>query len=475
MKKNMKSLLAGPLLAGSLALGFVAGHGAVKAEPIFFAQSEGQARERQIRRELGTFAQLAKELNPSVVNISVVKRAGEASAAIPDEFRRMIPKEMLPRLRGQAPRQVSGQGSGVIVSHDGDILTNNHVVDGATEIKVKLFDGRELDAEVVGTDENTDLALLRLKDSSDLPVARLGDSDELEVGDWVMAIGNPFGLEATVTVGVLSGKGRVIGAGPYDNYLQTDTSINPGNSGGPLFNLEGEVVGINTAIVRGGQGIGFSIPINMVKSVATALKEKGKVERGFIGVGIQHLTPALKSALSLPPEVSGALVSYVVEDGPAAKAGLRHSDVILSVDGRSVGDDRELLREVAKIKPGSTVPLKILRRGQEKKLSITVDERPGNEVAAAGEPETTRPVKDDVKVGVAVADSEDKAAVVVEVVPNSPAERAGLRRGDKIRAVGQTDVASAREFVNAISDWQRGDLALLVDRGGRTTFVLIEG
>ncbi|MFA5509040.1 MAG: trypsin-like peptidase domain-containing protein, partial [Vulcanimicrobiota bacterium] len=260
MITRTKAFLTSLFLLGSTAVLWC---GPVSAEPLFFAQSDGEVRERQVRQELGTFARLAKELNPSVVNISVVKRSRRSSAQIriPEEFRRMIPEELLPQLRGQQAPQVSGQGSGVIVSSDGDILTNNHVVDGAGEIKVKLFDGREMDAEVVGTDENTDLALLKLKNARDLPVARLGDSNSLEVGDWVMAIGNPFGLEATVTVGVLSGKGRVIGAGPYDDFLQTDASINPGNSGGPLFNVEGEVVGINTAIVRGGQGIGFSIPI----------------------------------------------------------------------------------------------------------------------------------------------------------------------------------------------------------------------
>lgn len=473
MITRTKAFLTSLFLLGSTAVLWC---GPVSAEPLFFAQSDGEVRERQVRQELGTFARLAKELNPSVVNISVVKRSRRSSAQIriPEEFRRMIPEELLPQLRGQQAPQVSGQGSGVIVSSDGDILTNNHVVDGAGEIKVKLFDGREMDAEVVGTDENTDLALLKLKNARDLPVARLGDSNSLEVGDWVMAIGNPFGLEATVTVGVLSGKGRVIGAGPYDDFLQTDASINPGNSGGPLFNVEGEVVGINTAIVRGGQGIGFSIPINLAKLVATQLKENGRVERGFIGVGIQPLTPALKSALSIPTEVSGALVSYVLEDGPARRAGLVSSDVIVSVDGNPVVTDRELLKEVAKLPVGAKVPLKVYRDGEKKQIQIEIAERPAEVTSRQAPRSESAPAQGEIRLGLAVADTPGRGAVVTEVVPNSPAARSGIRRGDTIRAVGRKEIASAREFAAAISAVSGGDIALLVERDGRTSFVLIE-
>ena len=476
MKTKMKTFLASSLVLGGVALGAASVNGSVNAEPLFFARTEGEVRERQVRRELGTFAALAKDLNPSVVNISVVKRASGVSGnvQIPEEFRRMIPEEMLPQMRGRSAPEVSGQGSGVIVSADGEVLTNNHVVEDATEIKVKLFDGRELDAEVVGTDENTDLALLKLKDTSNLPVARMGNSDDLEVGDWVMAIGNPFGLEATVTVGVLSGKGRVIGAGPYDDFLQTDTSINPGNSGGPLFNIEGEIVGINTAIIRGGQGIGFSIPINLAKSVAAQLKEHGKVERGFIGVGIQTLTPALKSALSIPTDVSGALVSYVMEDGPAREAGLEPSDVVISVNKTPIATDRELLREVAKLRAGTSAPIEIYRDGRRKTVMMKIAERPEESVAAEIQTQPEAVPSDDVRVGVAVADGPEHSAVVTEVLPNSPAARAGLRRGDKIRAVGKKEVDSAREFTSAVSAVKHGDIALLVERGGRTSFVLIE-
>lgn len=464
MKKNVKSMLAGSLLIGAMALGVVTTNSSVAvAQPTFLAENVAQQREHQVKKELGTFAKLAKELNPSVVNISVVKSSAVGR----------IPQELLPHFRGRSPGEVSGQGSGVIISADGDVLTNNHVVEGASEIKVKLFDGRELDAEVIGTDSNTDLALLKLKDASDLPVARMGDSDELDVGDWVMAIGNPFGLEATVTVGVLSGKGRVIGAGPYDDFLQTDTSINPGNSGGPLFNLAGEVVGINTAIIRQGQGIGFSIPINLAKDVSRQLKATGQVQRGFIGVGIQPLTPALKSALSIPKETSGALVASVLAQGPAEAAGVKVSDIITAVDGNPITSDKELLREVAKLPAGVTVPLQLLRDGKVKTVRLTISERPGEEVVSQ------RPVENPAKqlrVGVAVADPADgsKGAVVMRVIPGSAAAKVGLRRGDLIRSVGKKSVQNAREFTEAVERAERGSLAFLVERDGRTSYVVVE-
>jgi serine protease Do len=366
----------------------------------------------------------------------------------------------------------------VIISPDGDVLTNNHVVEGASEIKVTLFDGREMDAEILGTDPNTDLALLKLRDASNLPSAQLGDSDNLDVGDWVMAIGNPFGLEATVTVGVLSGKGRVIGAGPYDDFLQTDTSINPGNSGGPLFNLEGKVVGINTAIIRGGQGIGFSIPINLAKDVSEQLKERGKVERGFIGVGIQPLTPALKRALSVDPTVNGALISSVLSDGPARAAGVEVSDIVVSVNGNKVEDEKQLLRQVAKLEVGSRVPIEVVREGRTRTLNLEIARRPNERETAQAQPVPQTPTQQQqLRVGVAVtetAETREKGVVVAEVMPNSPASRAGLRRGDRIRAVGNYKIRSAQDFTTAISQASTEDLAFLVEREGRTSFILIE-
>ena len=431
--------------------------------PTAIALQDAGVTRTQIQTELGTFAKLAKELKPSVVNISVVKPLTSG-----ERWESGTP--------GLAPEAL-GQGSGVIVSTDGDVLTNNHVVSGAATITVKLSDGRELDAKVVGADVSTDLALLHMEqNAANLPVASLGDSDKLEVGDWVMAIGNPFGLEATVTVGVLSGKGRSIGASDYDDFLQTDASINPGNSGGPLFNTSGEVVGINTAIVPGGQGIGFSIPINMAREVCQQLKEHGRVVRGFIGVGIQPLTPALKSALSLDEKVDGALISALMPDGPAQRAGLQVGDVIVSVGGAAISSSRELLNQVAKLQVGQAYPFAILRKGQPLTVSVPIVERP-DALAQAPVPDPVTPERSKARLGLAVTDlteSQDPGVLVVDVQVKSAAAHAGLKRGDIIRSVGATPVRSAEEFANLVNDTP-GSIALLVERQGRTVYLAVNG
>ena len=447
----------------------------VLAEPMERPPTLTLQRNRQVEREMGTFAQLAKELKPTVVNITVSKTQVSRtsnSMQIPERFRELIPKEMWPEFRSQAPqRKLRGQGSGVIISNDGQILTNNHVVDEADEIEVKLHDGRIFKAQVIGRDPNTDLALIKLENAENLPVAVLGDSESMEVGDWVMAIGNPFGLEATVTVGVLSGKGRTIGAGPYDDYLQTDASINPGNSGGPLFNIGGEVIGINTAIIRGGQGIGFSIPINLAREIASQLREDGKVHRGYIGVGIQPLTPKLRSALSLPPDLEGALVSSLMPDGPAAASGVKVSDVIIAVNGARVTNNRELLKEVAKLPPGRTAPITILRGNKTLALNMMIAERPGSFTA---EKETSAPDEESQPtIGLTVQNRLEGGGVVVSgVIPNSRASRAGLRPGDVIRRVGKNVINDLADYRAALKG--RDDVAFLVERNGRTGFVVIE-
>ncbi|HIB67169.1 MAG TPA: trypsin-like serine protease [Phycisphaerales bacterium] len=300
MLKSSKPVLAATLFVTGLAVGTLSSHFDT-SQPTGGLENAVNKVVQQVspQSDLASFNQLAKQLKPSVVNISVVKR-GSAPFYPGRSF------------------ELDGQGSGLILTSDGEILTNAHVVDGASEIVVKLHDGREIPANIVGTDSTTDLALLKMENVSDLQAVTLGDSEALEVGEWVMAIGNPFGLEETVTVGVLSAKGRVIGAGPYDDFLQTDTSINPGNSGGPLFNIKGEVVGINTAILKQGQGIGFSIPVNLAKQISDQLRSKGMVTRGYLGIGIQPLTPALKKSLSLAPETQGAIVASVQPQGPAA-------------------------------------------------------------------------------------------------------------------------------------------------------------
>lgn len=325
-----------------------------------------------------SFADLVEKVKPAVVNIST-----ETTVRIPgNPFRHFFgPDEEGPfgdffkRFFGDIPdRELKQQslGSGFIIDKDGYIITNNHVVEGADEIKVKLADKREFKAKVVGRDPKTDLALIKISSIfKDLPTLPLGDSDKIRVGDWVLAIGNPFGLEHTVTQGIISATGRVIGSGPYDNFLQTDAPINPGNSGGPLINLKGEVIGINTAIIASGQGIGFAIPSNMAKTVITQLKEKGKVIRGWIGVSIQTLTPELAQSFGLK-ETRGALVADVVPGGPADKAGLKRGDIIISFDGKEINEMSELPKIVAETPIGKTVNVKIIRNGKEKILKMTI-------------------------------------------------------------------------------------------------------
>ncbi len=462
MKKVTSVVFLLALFLGGLGWGLLPSDTFQREEvPTAIALQDAGVTRTQIQTELGTFAELAKELKPSVVNISVVKPLDD------NEF----PSGGHP---GTVPEAL-GQGSGVIVSPDGDVLTNNHVVSGATTISVKLSDGRELDARVVGSDPSTDLALLRVeRPDGNLPVASLGDSDKLEVGDWVMAIGNPFGLEATVTVGVLSGKGRSIGASDYDDFLQTDASINPGNSGGPLFNTSGEVVGINTAIVPGGQGIGFSIPINLAKDVCQQLRANGRVVRGFIGVGIQPLTPALKSALSLDEKLDGALVSALMPEGPAEGAGLKVGDVIVSVQGQPVRTSRELLNRVAGLKAGQTSPFVVLRKKQRLNLNIPIVERPDPSSGPSAPPSAYHSASK-ARLGLAVTNlgNDNAGVLVVEVQPNSAAAHAGVQRGDIIRSVGSSEVRNAQDFARLVNQTS-GKVALLVDRQGRTVYLAVD-
>lgn len=456
MKKKSTLFLFLSLFIGGVVWGALPNDAFKWARSPSVSQQSPTELDQRIERELGTFARLAEELKPSVVNISTVKKLPDQDGAVPH-----FP-------------QTSGQGSGVIISSDGDVLTNNHVVEGGKTISVKLSDGREFEADVVGIDPTTDLALLKIRSAPELPVAQLGDSDALAVGDWVMAIGNPFGLEATVTVGVLSGKGRVIGAGPYDDFLQTDASINPGNSGGPLFSTRGEVIGINTAIVQGGQGIGFSIPINLAREVTAELQDHGRVVRGFIGAGIQGLTPALKSALSLPEDTAGALVSSIVAGSPADEAGLKTSDVIVAIDNERIRHDRDLLMKVAKLQIGKEFPFTVRRDGVEETVFVTIAERPSYQEPP--EELSDEEPSSNARVGVAVTDLQGlngTSVVITAVVPGSPAHRAELRPGDVIRGVADKPVSTAHQFVREVAK-VKGDLALLIERQGQTTFVVVE-
>ena len=429
-----------------------------------------------------TFINVAEAQKPSVVNISttqVVKRQIPKGLG-PHPFGEKDPFwEFFEKFFGEVPQgdiKKRSLGSGFIISKEGLILTNNHVVKGATEIKVKLHDERELDAKVIGTDPKTDLALIKINTKNNLPVVNLGDSDNLKVGEWVMAIGNPFGLTETVTVGVVSAKGRVIGAGPYDDFIQTDASINPGNSGGPLLNIKGEVVGINSAIYAGGQGIGFAIPINMAKAVIDDLKTKGKVVRGWLGVMIQKITPELAKSFDLK-ESEGALVSDVVPNGPADKAKIRRGDVIIEFDGKEIESMEMLPRIVAATKPNTKAKVVVLRNGKKKKLPVTIGELPEKTIEAK--------ISEDIEksLGMSVQEitpeirkyfnlKDKKGVIVSNIERNSLAADAGLSPGDIIKEINRKPVNSIEDYRKLVQNIKEKETVLfLIKRGENTIFV----
>ena len=425
---------------------------------------------------------LAKEVSPAVVNISTTQVVRFSRPRLRSPFGRDPFEEFFNNFFGNVPREQKRRslGSGFIVSEDGYILTNNHVVEKADEITVTLLDKEEFRAEIIGTDPKTDIALIKIKAGSKLLFVRLGDSESLEIGEWVVAIGNPFGLGHTVTTGIVSAKGRVIGSGPYDDFIQTDASINPGNSGGPLFNLRGEVVGINTAIIQGGQGIGFATPIHLAKSILGQLKEKGKVTRGWLGVYIQRLTPDMAETLSVPGK-KGALVADVTKDGPAEKAGIRSGDVIVSFDGKEVGDEHELPQIVAVTRPGKKVEVVVVREGKEVKLPVTIAEmEPDAAQKHAGGPDlskglglTVQDISPEIAKHMDLGDR--KGVLVSSIETGSPAEEAGFREGDVIRAINRQPVKDSREFEKQMSMVKEEKTILfLVERGEGRIFLAVK-
>jgi serine protease Do len=429
------------------------------ASPAFAAQSAPES-----------FANVARIARPAVVNIfttRIVRAPGSTGDPAEDFFRRFF-GEGLP----ERPQRQQSLGSGFIISADGYIVTNAHVVQQAEQIRVKLSNRDEYDAKLVGIDPKTDVALIKVKPRTELQAVRLGDSDALEVGDWVVAIGNPFGLAATVTAGIVSAKGRVIGAGPYDDFIQTDASINPGNSGGPLFNTQGEVVGINSAIYSrsgGSVGIGFAIPINIARHVADELREHGKVVRGWLGVSIQDMTPALAQSFGMD-HPHGALVVDVDPDGPAGKAGIERGDAIIEYNGITIEESHQVPTLIAETAVGKRVDLKVLRDGREKTVSVTVAEQPSGRVARAERPRARR------EWGLALTELTPslarrfgippvvRGALVSEIVPGSPADEAGLEPGDVIRQVDRQPVTSVRSCQQAL-DKAGNKVLLLIQRG----------
>jgi serine protease Do len=419
---------------------------------------------------LPSLAPLIESVKGAVVNVDVQARSSRADGPgdledLLDSWRRS------PNLRGEQLRQ--GKGSGVIIDSRGLVLTNNHVVEDAVLIRVTLDDGRSFDADPVGRDPATDVALVRIRGKVDnLPSARLGDSDQLRVGDWVFAIGNPFGLSSSVSLGIISAKARNINVGQYDEFLQTDAAINPGNSGGPLFNLRAEVVGINTAIAGNGSGIGFAVPSNLAKALLPQLEKEGVVTRGWLGIGIQSLSPELAAAMGVPaPE--GAIVLSVNDGTPAKRAGLQRDDVIVSIDGAKVASSDALTRMVALKRPGSVSTLGFFRAGKRQEAKVTLGTRPDARAPARPASSGERPQDENNKqrVGLTLQDLDAQfsaeaglpaeGALITEVVPGSAADRADLERGMIIVEADRKPVRSSADVTRLLRSKKPGDVLLI--------------
>ncbi len=433
--------------------------------------------------QLPDFVDLAKKMRPVVVNISTTQVSeGRGQQEFGNPFGEDDPfNDFWKRFFGgpvpRGPQRQRSLGSGFIIDGDGSILTNNHVVENAQKIVVKLSDEQEYEAKVVGRDPKTDIAVIKIDIKGGMTAASLGDSDNLEVGEWVMAIGNPFGLDSTVTSGIVSAKGRHIGQGPYDNFIQTDASINPGNSGGPLINLSGEVIGINTAIFSrsgGNIGIGFAIPINLVKELLPQLRGKGKVTRGYLGVLIQKVTPEIAESLGMD-KGHGALVANVSKDGPAEKAGVKVGDVIIEFDGKEIRDSGDLPIIVARTPVDRRVRMKVLRDKKELQLTVSVGELKDEEVVASA-PEKGELGMTVQKLTPQIAESLglDKAdgVVVSAVDPGSAADEAGIRRGDVILEVDRKPIRSIDEYKKSLAGIRKGKGVLLLVRRGESTLFL---
>jgi serine protease Do len=476
-----------------MALAVIVGAGAALGVPrvasSFFGSSAPETPPAPPTVTLPDFRTLVERVSPAVVNISTKSgphgpglEGGGGGPGGGDPFGEYFgPFERFFGPPPGRPHRQRSLGSGFVIDDHGFILTNNHVVENADEILVKLSDGKELKAKVVGRDAKTDLALIEIDGGNGLRTVPLGKSDDLKVGDWVLAIGNPFGLDNTVTAGIVSAIGRKIDQGPYDNFIQTDAAINPGNSGGPLLNTRGEVVGINTAIFSrsgGNIGIGFAIPISLAMEIVPQLKAKGRVTRGWLGVMIQRITPELAESLGVDG-TTGALVSEVVPDGPAAKAGIKQGDIIIEYDGTPVKDSTDLPRLVARTGVGSSVSVKVKRDDDEETFTVTVGELDdGEQVEAAG--------ASSEQLGLAVQtltaeiaenlglDRGVRGVVVTEVEPDGPAAEAGLRRGDVIAEVNRRPVHNAAQYEKAVKMSGKGKSVLfLVRRGDNTIFLAI--
>ncbi len=492
-----RATLAAVLLAGTAIGGFAAGHAA--PTPAVGSQPGSTAAESTgapvnspgaIAPEatLPNFTHLVEQVKPAVVSITNKLRTPEEAdndqqgqmQQLPFPFNQMIPQQ--PQMRA-----VEARGSGFIVKADGTIVTNNHVVKDAKDITVTLDDGKTLPAKVIGTDPRTDIAVLKIDAGHPLPYIQLGNSADVKPGEWVVAMGNPFGLGGTVTAGIVSAVSRDIGDGPYDQFIQTNAPINQGNSGGPLFTQNGKVIGMNTAILSpsgGSIGIGFAIPSDMIRNVTAQLEASGHVTRGYIGVEAQELKGATAKAMNLPDD-SGALLAGVMPDGPAAQAGLQPGDVIQTVNGQKVADPRALALDVANLKPGDAAHLSVLHDGQSKDVALKVAQLPNEQTANNGQGSgehqaqlglALAPLSPDLRGQLDVPDG-TRGAVVRGVEPGSPAEQAGLQPGDVIVGVGMHPVTSPSEAAREIHQAMNGRnhaVALRVIRNGEAVFVGIQ-
>ncbi len=490
LKNRLTTFVVGTLLV--LACLVVAGTQKSKTETQNSPVSP-TADDQSVAPEPGThfsFSPVVRKVSPGVVKVVVSEKVRSTSmSGGPDaddfwhHFFGSQPNGRFPGRQPGMPRQ-EGIGSGVIVSKDGYILTNNHVVDGADEVKVFMQDGRDFSAKVIGRDPKSDVAVIKIA-ATDLPVLAMGDSEKLDVGDIVLAIGNPFGIGQTVTTGIVSAKDRGSMGLDYEDFIQTDAAINPGNSGGALVDADGRLIGINTAILSrsgGNQGIGFAIPINLARDVMDSLIKDGHVTRGYLGVMIQDLTPALSKQFGLK-STSGALVGDVTPQSPAEKAGVKSGDVIMEFKDKPVTDSRHLKLDVARTKPGQTVPVKVLRDGATKTLAVTVKALPGSDDLAKADSQN----KDTGTLnGVGVADLDDqtrqqykipdtiKGAMVTEVDPDSASAEAGLRPGDVIQEINRHPVKSSEEAVR-LTEHPKDKITLLrLWRAGGSHFVVVD-
>jgi serine protease Do len=472
-RKSLLGLVAAGLLGSTVLTGVV---------PLAFeAQAQSQQQVGAIDPSRG-FSELVDRVMPAVVSVEVkftnTAAADENGDQIPEQFKEFF--EQFPQFRErfgdqrrERPKQGGGLGSGFVISADGYVVTNNHVVEKADEVKVSFENGTSYDAKVIGTDPKTDLALLKIQSDKTFPMVAFTDTDA-KVGDWVMAVGNPFGLGGTVTQGIVSARGRNIGSGPYDDFLQIDASINRGNSGGPAFNLEGEVIGVNTAIFSpsgGSVGIGFAIPANMVKNVVESLKTDGAVTRGWLGVRIQGVTDELAEGLGLK-EARGAVVSDLTEKSPAQDAGIKQGDTILDFNGQAIKDSRDLSRVVASVKPGTEVPVNLIRDGKAMTLKVKIGVMPNETPRMAGKAEA--PSNALAGLGLEVAPADDGAGVkVLKVDPKSVAAEKGIKAGDTILEVAGVEVQSPSDVAKALEGDASKRVLMLLKQGDDQRFVAL--